>query len=90
MKRGLGYLWTRWHDWFGFNEALRCPDETGEIRNTPAAIRERGDSICGSVDTVAHKLEQMIKMLNTDPIVPWISVGPAPLDGPLKSNELLV
>lgn len=32
----------------------------------------------------------MIKTLNADLIVPWISVGPAPLDGLLKSNELLV
>ncbi|MBI2802863.1 MAG: hypothetical protein HYX63_21755 [Gammaproteobacteria bacterium] len=42
------------------------------------------------MDTVARKLEQMIKTLNTDLIVLWISVDPAPLDGLLKSNELLV
>lgn len=90
QERGLGYIWTRWHDWFGFNEALRRPGETGAIDNTPANIRERGYSLAGSVDTVARALEQMIEDLNTDLIVPWIAAGPAPLDGLLKSNELLV
>lgn len=90
MERGLGYIWTRWHDWFGFNEALRYPGETGPIPNTTASVRERGYAICGSVDTVARQLEHMIKTFNTDLIVPWISAGPAPIDGLLKSNELLV
>ena len=90
MERGLGYIWTRWHDWFGFNEALRYPGETGEIPNTPACVRERGYSLCGSVDTVARALEQMIETLSPDMIVPWISAGPAPIDALLKSNELLV
>lgn len=90
MEQGLGYIWTRWHDWFGFNEALRLPGETGKLPNTPAFVRERGYSLCGSVDTVAAKLEHMIKTLNTDLIVPWITAGPAPIDGLLKSNELLV
>ncbi len=87
---GLGYLWTRWHDWFGFNEALRYPGEKGPIPNTAENVRERGYSISGSVDTVARKLEAMIKTLNTDLIVPWMAAGPAPIDGLLKSNELLV
>jgi alkanesulfonate monooxygenase SsuD/methylene tetrahydromethanopterin reductase-like flavin-dependent oxidoreductase (luciferase family) len=90
MERGLGYVWTRWHDWFGFNEALRRPGETGAIPNTPDSVRERGYSICGSVDTVARQLAAMIETLNTDLIVPWIATGPAPIDGLLKSNELLV
>ncbi|MGB1884471.1 MAG: LLM class flavin-dependent oxidoreductase, partial [Gammaproteobacteria bacterium] len=90
QERGLGYIWTRWHDWFGFNEALRRPGEEGAIENTPRNIRDRGYSICGSVDTVARCLEQMIEDLNTDLIVPWIAAGPAPIDGLLKSNDLLV
>ncbi len=90
MERGLGYIWTRWHDWFGFNEALRYPGEQGAIPNTPAAVRERGYSLCGTVDTVARKLEHMITTLKTDLIVPWISAGPAPIDALLRSNELLV
>lgn len=89
-QRGLGYVWTRWHDWFGFNEALRRPGETGPIPNTPDSVRERGYSICGSVDTVVRRLAAMIETLNTDLIVPWIAAGRAPLDGLLKSNELLV
>ncbi|MEM7541648.1 MAG: LLM class flavin-dependent oxidoreductase [Pseudomonadota bacterium] len=90
MERGLGYIWTRWHDWFGFNEALRRPGEEGAIENSPDTIRNRGYSIAGSVDTVAKQLESMIESLNTDLIVPWIAAGPAPIDGLLKSNELLV
>ncbi|MGE0485318.1 MAG: LLM class flavin-dependent oxidoreductase [Gammaproteobacteria bacterium] len=90
QERGLGYVWTRWHDWFGFNEALRRPGETGAIPNTAASVRERGYSMCGSVDTVARQLEAMIEDLDTDLIVPWIAAGPAPIDGLLKSNELLV
>ena len=89
MESGLGYVWTRWHDWFGFNEALRYPGETGVIANTPATQRDRGFFICGSVDTVARQLEALIKMLNTDLLVPWIGAGPAPIQGLLKSNELL-
>lgn len=87
---GMGYIWNRWHDWFGFNEALRYPGEKGVIPNTPETIRERGYALCGSVDTVAKKLEAMIKTLNTDLIVPWMAAGPAPIDKLLKSNELLV
>lgn len=90
QERGLGYIWTRWHDWFHFNEALRHPGETGVIPNTPATMRERGYSICGTVDSVARQLENMIRMLNTDLIVPWMAAGPAPIDGLLRSNELLV
>lgn len=90
QERGLGYIWTRWHDWFHFNEALRHPGETGAIANTPATMRERGYSLCGTVDGVARQLEAMIKMLNTDLIVPWMAAGPAPIGGLLRSNELLV
>ncbi|MEQ8496636.1 MAG: LLM class flavin-dependent oxidoreductase [Gammaproteobacteria bacterium] len=90
MARGLGYVWTRWHDWFGFNEALRRPGEEGAIPNTPDSVRERGYSLCGSVDTVARQLERMIEVLDARLIVPWIAAGPAPIDGLLKSNELLV
>lgn len=90
QERGLGYIWTRWHDWFGFNEALRYPGETGVIPNTMACVRDRGYSLCGTVDGVARKLEAMIETLKPQLIVPWIAVGPAPIDGLLKSNELLV
>lgn len=90
MERGLGYIWTRWHEWFGFNEALRSPGEKGAIENSAANIRNSGYSICGTVDSVAKQLEEMIETLNTDLIVPWIAAGPAPIDGLLKSNELLV
>lgn len=90
MERGLGYIWTRWHDWFGFNEALRYPGETGEIPNTPVCVRERGYSLCGTVDQIARQLEHMVKTLQTDLIVPWMSAGPAPIDALLRSNELLV
>jgi alkanesulfonate monooxygenase SsuD/methylene tetrahydromethanopterin reductase-like flavin-dependent oxidoreductase (luciferase family) len=90
QERGLGYIWTRWHDWFGFNEALRYPGETGPIPNTAQSVRDRGYSLCGSVDTVARKLETMLRTLNTDLIVPWMAAGPAPIDALLRSNELLV
>lgn len=90
MENGLGYVWPRWHHWFGFNEALRNPGEQGEIANTAATVRERGYSLCGSVDTVTRLLERMLKTLNTNLIVPWISVGPMPIDALLKSNDLLV
>jgi len=33
-KDALGYIWTSWHDHFGFNEALRRPGEKGPIPNT--------------------------------------------------------
>jgi alkanesulfonate monooxygenase SsuD/methylene tetrahydromethanopterin reductase-like flavin-dependent oxidoreductase (luciferase family) len=87
---GMGYIWNRWHDWFGFNEALRYPGETGAIPNTPETIRDRGYALCGSVDTVARMIETLLKTYNTDLLVPWIAAGPAPLDKLLKSNELLV
>jgi len=90
QERGLGYIWTRWHDWFGFNEALRYPGETGVIPNTMAAVRERGYSLCGTVDSVARQLEKVVEALKPEMLVPWMSVGPAPIDGLLKSNELLV
>ena len=88
--RGLGYIWTRWHDWFGFNEALRRPGETGTIPNVPETVRERGYSICGSVDTVARQMEALLENLGVELIVPWMAAGPAPIDGLLRSNELLV
>jgi len=90
QERGLGYIWTRWHDWFGFNEALRRPGEQGRLPNTPAFVRERGYSICGTVDSVATELEQMIESLKPELIVPWIAAGPTDTDALLKSNELLV
>lgn len=90
MSSGMGYIWNRWHDWFGFNEALRYPGEKGVIPNNPETIRDRGYALCGTVDTVARQLEHMINTLNTDLIVPWMAVGPAPIDKLLKSNELLV
>jgi len=90
QESGMGYIWTRWHDWFGFNEALRYPGEKGPIPNTPACVRERGYGLVGTVDMVARKLEHMIKTYKTELIVPWIAVGPAPIDALLKSNELLV
>ena len=90
MECGLGFIWTRWHDWFGLNEALRRPGEEGVIRNHPSTIRDRGYSLCGTVDKVAGQLEGVLKNLKTDLIVLWIASGPAPIDGLLKSNELLV
>lgn len=90
QEHGLGYIWTRWHDWFGFNEALRKPGETGTLPNTPAFVRERGYSICGTVDQVARRLEHMIETLQPELIVPWIAAGPADTDALLRSNELLV
>ena len=90
MEDGLGYIWTRWHDWFGFNEALRYVGEKGPVPNTPEAMRERGFSIAGSVDTVARGLQQMIDRLNPELIVPWIAAGPVKVDKLLRSNELLV
>lgn len=90
QEQGMGFIWTRWHDWFGFNEALRYPGETAAVPNTTECIRERGYGIIGTVDTVARKLEHMIETLNTDLVVPWMAIGAAPIDGLLKSNELLV
>ena len=90
MEDGLGYIWTRWHDWFGFTEALRYVGEKGPVPNTPEAMRERGFSIAGSVDTVARGLQQMIDRLNPELIVPWIAAGPVKVDKLLRSNELLV
>lgn len=90
MERGLGFIWTRWHDWFGLNEALRKPGEQGVIRNHPSTIRDRGYSLCGTVDTVARQLETLLDGLKTDLLVLWIAAGPAPIEGLLKSNELLV
>jgi alkanesulfonate monooxygenase SsuD/methylene tetrahydromethanopterin reductase-like flavin-dependent oxidoreductase (luciferase family) len=88
--QGLGYVWTTWHDWFGFNEALRRPGEEGAVPNTAEAVRERGYSIAGSVDTVARKLEAMLEITKTRLLVPWIFAGPAPIEGLLRSNELLI
>ena len=90
QEAGLGYLWTRWHDWFGFNETLRYPGETGAVPNLPATQRERGFALCGSVDTVARQLEKMLEAYAPDLVVLWIASGPAPIDGLLKSNDLLV
>ena len=90
MERGLGFIWTRWHDWFGLNEALRRPGEEGVIRNHPSTIRERGYSVCGSVDTVSRQLERLLDDLKTNLLVLWIASGPAPIDGLLRSNELLI
>ena len=75
---------------FGLNEALRRPGEEGVIPNHPSTMRDRGYSICGTVDTVARKLETILEELKTNIIVLWIAAGPAPIDGLLKSNELLV
>ena len=90
MEDGLGYIWTRWHDWFGFNEALRYVGEEGPVPNTAESMRDRGFSIAGSVDTVTRGLEKMIETLNPELIVPWIAAGPVQIDKLLKSNELLV
>ena len=89
-NRGLGFIWCTWHDWFGFNEALRYPGEQGSLPNSPEFVRERGYSIAGSVDTVARKLEQLIEKYNIEVLVPWVFQGPVPVDKLLKSNELLV
>lgn len=87
---GLGFIWNEWHDWFGFNEALRRPGETGPLPISPAFVRERGYSLSGSVDTVARKLDEMISKYNLELLVPWIFVGPTPIEAILRTNELLV
>lgn len=86
----LGYIWTEWHDHFGFNEALRRPGEKGAIPNNYKTMVEREMAIAGSVDTVARKLERVIKKFNIDMLVLWMGVGPGPIDKLLRSNELLV
>ena len=55
-----------------------------------AAVRERGYSLCGTVDSVARQRERVIETLRPEMLVPWMAVGPAPIEGLLKSNELLV
>lgn len=90
QEAGLGYTWTRWHDWFGFNETLRYPGEKGAVPNVPAAQRARGFALCGSVDTVARMLEKMLASYDPELLVLWIGSGTAPIDGLLKSNDLLV
>lgn len=89
-SEALGFIWPEWHDFFGFNEALRRPGEEGPIPNTYEAMVERGFSIVGSVDTVARKLEEVIEAYQTDMIVQWQGIGPAHIDKMLRSNELLV
>lgn len=89
-EEALGYIWTGWHDHFGFNEALRRPGEEGPIPNTYESMVDRGFAIAGSVDTVAAKMEKMIETYGMEMIVPWIGVGPGPVDKLLRSNELLV
>jgi len=89
-KEALGYIWTGWHDHFGFNEALRRPGEEGPVPNTYESMVDRGFAIAGSVDTVAAKMEKMIETYGMEMIVPWIGVGPGPVDKLLRSNELLV
>lgn len=90
QENGLGYIWTRWHDWFGFNEALRRPGEEGDLPNTAAFVRDRGYSMCGTVDQVTRQMEHMLETLKPELIVPWIAAGPTDTDALLKSNELLV
>ena len=89
-RQGMGFIWKAWHDWFGFNEILRHPGEPECPPNTPEILRERGASICGTVDTVAKQLESLLDDFNAPMLVNWIFQGPAPLKGLLKSNELLV
>jgi alkanesulfonate monooxygenase SsuD/methylene tetrahydromethanopterin reductase-like flavin-dependent oxidoreductase (luciferase family) len=86
----LGFIWPEWHDFFGFNEALRYPGEQGPIPNNYRAMVDRGYSLTGSVDTVARKLEKVIDDFDTDLLVLWQGIGPAPIDKMLRSNELLV
>jgi alkanesulfonate monooxygenase SsuD/methylene tetrahydromethanopterin reductase-like flavin-dependent oxidoreductase (luciferase family) len=72
------------------DEALRYPGEEGPIPNNYRAMVDRGYSLTGSVDTVARKLEKVIEDFDTDLLVLWQGIGPAPIDKMLKSNELLV
>lgn len=53
-------------------------------------MRERGYSLCSSIDTVTRQLAAMLDMLKTALIVPWMAAGPAPIDGLLNNKELLV
>jgi alkanesulfonate monooxygenase SsuD/methylene tetrahydromethanopterin reductase-like flavin-dependent oxidoreductase (luciferase family) len=89
-SEALGFIWPTWHDWFGFNEALRYPGEEGPIGNDYKTMVERGYSLAGSVDTVARRLEHAIETFNMELIVLWMGIGPAPIDKMLRSNELLV
>ncbi len=89
-SRALGHIWTEWHDWFGFNEALRYPGETGAIENNYKTMVDRGYSIVGSVDTVARKLEAFFNNYNSDMLVLWIGSGPGEHEKLMRSNELLV
>lgn len=89
-SNALGFIWPEWHDFFGFNEALRYPGEEGPIPNNYRAMVDRGYSLTGSVDTVARKLEQVIEDFDTDLLVLWQGIGPASIDKMLASNELLV
>jgi alkanesulfonate monooxygenase SsuD/methylene tetrahydromethanopterin reductase-like flavin-dependent oxidoreductase (luciferase family) len=86
----LGFIWPEWHDFFGFNEALRYPGEEGPIPNNYRAMVDRGYSLTGSVDTVARKLEKVIEDFDTDLLVLWQGIGPSSIDKMLTSNELLV
>jgi alkanesulfonate monooxygenase SsuD/methylene tetrahydromethanopterin reductase-like flavin-dependent oxidoreductase (luciferase family) len=86
----LGFIWPHWHDFFGFNEALRYPGEEGAIPNNYRTMVDRGYSMIGSVDTVARKLEELVENFQTDLLVLWQGIGPAQIDKMLRSNELLV
>lgn len=86
----LGFIWPAWHDWFGFNEALRYPGEEGPIPNNYRTMVDRGYSITGSVDTVARKLEAFVEKYSVELLVLWMGIGPSSIDKMLRSNELLV
>lgn len=86
----MGFLWTTWHDAFGFNEALRYPGEEGVVPNSYRTMVDRGMSIAGSVDTVARKLEHIIEKFSIELLVLWMGIGPSPITKMLRSNELLV
>ncbi|MCU1603887.1 MAG: hypothetical protein JWP46_352 [Modestobacter sp.] len=66
-------------------------DGVAEVADVLAPL-DRGVSLqrLGSVDTVARKLEKVIEDFDTDLLVLWQGIGPAPIDKMLKSNELLV
>jgi len=89
-RHGMGYVWNEWHDWFGFQEVLRRPGEDKAPPNTPETLLERGISLCGTVDTVARGIEDLIEQYNAPMVVSWIFQGLVPVDSLLKSNDLLV
>ena len=76
-------------DFVGFTEH-HFHIEGMETSNTPETLLERGISLCGTVDTMARGIEDLIEQYNAPMVVSWIFQGLVPVDSLLKSNDLLV